>query len=182
MRELIFSKAEIRHTECLVELINSAYRGEPSKLGWTTEADLLDGRRTDAKEIRDLLADEDSMIMLCQSGADLLGSVHLQKTGERVQIGMLAVSPPLQGRGIGKQLLQAAELAAQEAWAVNRFVMSVIPQRRELIAFYERRGYRRTGVSKAFPENPELWAPKVDGLRLELLEKVLRLDVSKIGP
>jgi len=86
---------------------------------------------------------------------------------------MLAVSPPLQGCGIGKQLLQAAELAALEAWAVNRFTMSVIPQRLELIAFYERRGYRRTGISKAFPENSELWTPKVDGLRLELLEKMV---------
>ncbi len=179
MRELIFSKAEIRHAEGLVELINSAYRGESSRLGWTTEADLLDGRRIDAKEIGDLLADEDSMIMLCQSGADLLGSVHLHKSGEQVQIGMLAVSPPSQGRGIGKHLLQAAELAALEAWAVNHFVISVIPQRQELIAFYERRGYRRTGISKVFPENPELWTAKVDGLRLELLEKVLPLDLAK---
>lgn len=173
MLQLTFSKAEIRHADRLVELINSAYRGESSKQGWTTEADLLDGRRTDGREILRLLSDADSMIVLCLSGADLLGSVHLQKSGEQVLIGMLAVSPHLQGRGIGKQLLQAAEMTAKETWAVKHFVMSVIPQRQELIAFYERRGYRRTGISKVFPENPELWTPKVDDLRLELLEKVL---------
>lgn len=173
MRELTFSKAETQHVEQLVELINSAYRGEPSRQGWTTEADLLDGRRTDSEEILNLLTDADAMIVLCKGGEDVLGSAYLQRAGEQVQIGMLAVSPPLQGRGVGKQLLRAAEAAALQAWPVKRFQMSVIPCRRELIAFYERRGYRRTGVSKPFPVNPALWTAKVDGLCLELLEKIL---------
>ncbi len=173
MRELTFSKADARHVENLVELVNSAYRGESSRLGWTTEADFLDGRRTDARKILDLLADADAMIILCKGGAEVFGSVHLQRSGEEVQIGMLAVSPRLQGLGIGRRLLRAAESAALQAWPVKRFVMSVIPCRQELIAFYERRGYRRTGISEPFPENPAMWTPKVDGLRLESLEKVL---------
>ncbi|MGZ4958620.1 MAG: GNAT family N-acetyltransferase [Methylomonas sp.] len=173
MRELTFSKAGVQHLEQLVALVNSAYRGESSRLGWTTEADLLEGRRTDTKEILNMLSDADAMIMLCQHGLEVLGSVHLHRAGGEVQIGMLAVSPPLQGRGIGKQLLQAAESAALQAWPVKRFVMSVIPCRQELIAFYERRGYRRTGIHRPFPENPTLWKPKVEGLRLELLERVL---------
>ncbi|MGR9014582.1 MAG: GNAT family N-acetyltransferase, partial [Gammaproteobacteria bacterium] len=90
-------------------------------------------------------------------------------------LGMLAVSPPLQGKGIGKQLLLAAEQAAQELWAVNKSVMTVVSCRNELIAYYQRRGYRRTGVSKAFPVNPELWTPKVADLRLEILEKILSI-------
>jgi ribosomal protein S18 acetylase RimI-like enzyme len=173
MVELSFFKAEAQHAEPLAVLINSAYRGESSKQGWTTEADLLDGRRTDAKEILSLIASDDSMIMLCKLGEELLGSVHLQKIGEYTQIGMLAVSPPRQGQGIGKQLLQVAEQTARQTWTVRRFVMSVIPCRHELIAFYERLGYRRTGVSKTFPVNSELWTPKVADLRLEVLEKVL---------
>lgn len=167
------SRAEKQDAGQIAALVNSAYRGESSKQGWTTEADLLAGLRIDIEEILRLISSDESMLLLCKAEAELIGSVHLQKQAEQVCLGMLAVSPPLQGRGIGKQLLEAAEQAAQETWAVNKSVMSVIASRSELIAFYERRGYRRTGVSKAFPVNPELWTPKVAGLRLEILEKVL---------
>lgn len=169
------SKAEKQDAEQIVVLVNLVYRGESSKQGWTTEADLLAGLRTHAEEILRLIASEDSMFLLYKAEAELIGSVHLQKQAEQVCLGMLAVSPLLQGRGIGKQLLEAAEQAAQKTWAVNKSVMSVISCRNELIAFYQRRGYRRTGVSKEFPVNPELWTPKVAGLRLEMLEKVLKV-------
>ncbi len=167
------SRAEKQDAEQIAALVNSAYRGESSKQGWTTEADLLAGLRIDIEEILRLISSDESMLLLCKAKAEVIGSVHLQKQAEQVCLGMLAVSPPLQGRGIGKQLLEAAEQAAQETWAVNKSVRSVIASRSELIAFYERRGYRRTGVSKAFPVNPELWTPKVADLRLEILEKVL---------
>lgn len=167
------SKAEIQHAGQIAALVNSAYRGESSKQGWTTEADLLAGLRTNAEEIQRLIATDDSMFLLCTAKAELIGSVHLQKQAEQVYLGMVAVNPLLQGRGIGKQLLAAAEQAAQESWTVNKAVMSVIACRNELIAFYQRRGYRRTGVSKEFPVNPELWTPKVTDLRLEILEKEL---------
>jgi len=169
--ELYFGKAELEDAERLAALVNSAYRGETSKQGWTTEADLLEGLRTDAAELVQLITSHDSMILICRNNAELIGSVHLQKTEQQVYLGMLAVQPSLQGRGVGKQLLQAAELAAQQTWTVNKFVMAVITTRHELIAFYERRGYQRTGIIKAFPVNPALWMPKVEGLQLELLEK-----------
>ena len=170
---LLFFEANIEHVEQLTLLINSAYRGESSRLGWTTEADFLEGRRTDNEEIQRLLTDTDSMIMSCDCQTELIGSVHLHKIGHEVHIGMLAVSPPLQGRGIGKQLLQVAEQTAIQKWSIKRFVMSVIPHRGELIAFYERRGYQRTGISKPFPIKPSLWTPKVANLKLELLEKLI---------
>lgn len=170
---LTFRKAYPDDAEQLVSLINSAYRGESSRLGWTTEADLLEGRRTDVAEILALIADSDSMMVLCNAETGLLGSVLAQKSGDRAQIGMLAVDPRWQGRGIGKQLLKAAEDAALQTWSIERFVMSVIPCRQELMAFYERRGYRRTGIIQPFPYNPALWTPIVEGLSLELLEKAL---------
>lgn len=166
------SKAEIRDAGQIAALVNSAYRGEISKQGWTTEADLVMGRRTETDEIERLIATDDSMFLLCKAEAQLIGSVHLQKQADQVYLGMLAVSPPLQGRGIGRQLL----LAAEQTWAVNKSVISVIASRSELIAFYERSGYRRTGVSKAFPLKPELWTPKFADLRLEILEKILPAD------
>jgi len=173
---LSIAKAEKQDAEQIAALANAAYRGESSKQGWTTEADLLAGRRTETEEILRLIATDDSMFLLCKDGAELVGSVHLQKQADLVCLGMLAVRPSLQGRGVGKQLLLAAELAAQETWGVGKSVMTVISCRNELIAFYQRRGYRRTGVSKAFPVNPELWTPKVAELRLEILEKVLSVN------
>lgn len=170
---LSISTAEKRHAEQIAALVNSAYRGESSKQGWTTEADLLSGRRTDTEDILQLITSDDSMFLLCKAETELLGSVHVQKQGTQVCLGMFAVSPFLQGRGIGKQLLFAAEQAAQEVWAVDKSIVTVITSRKELIAFYERRGYRRIGVSKSFPVNPQLWTPKVADLRLEVLEKVL---------
>ncbi|WP_333872875.1 GNAT family N-acetyltransferase [Methylobacter sp.] len=172
-RTLSIYKAEKRDAGQIAALVNSAYRGESSRQGWTTEADLLTGRRTDAEDILRLISNDDSMFLLYKAGAELSGSVHVQKQAEQVDLGMLAVNPSLQGRGIGKQLLEAAEQAALETWGINKLVMTVISRRDELIAFYQRRGYQRTGASKEFPVNPELWMPKVADLRLEILEKVL---------
>lgn len=171
--ELLFRRAEPADADELAELINSAYRGDTSRLGWTTEADLLDGRRTSAEEIRALIAADDSLILQCRQHQELLGSVHLQKIADTARIGMLTVKPVNQGLGVGKQLLQIAECEAVRFWAVTRLTMAVIPCRAELIAYYQRRGYRRTGTTMPFPQNPNLWQAKVSGLTLELLEKCL---------
>lgn len=171
--DLVFSIAEYQDVQPLVEVINTAYRGETSKLGWTSEADLLDGRRTDTQHIKKLLCADDSMILLCKAGGELLGCLHLQRQGIEAQISMFAVKPMVQDRGIGKQLLSLAEIEAQRLWMVKRLVMSVILGRQELLAFYLRRGYKRTGETKAFPVNPALWTPKIHGLQLESLEKIL---------
>lgn len=171
--KLSFYKADKQDAESLTALINSAYRGEVSRTGWTTEADLLDGRRTDIDEVLKLIADDDSMFIVCKAASELQGSIHLRNTEDGVHIGMFAVNPTLQGHGIGKALLEAAELAAQKTWSAHRFVMVVISCRHELIAFYERRGYRYMGVNKAFPLNPSVWTPKVADLALVILEKTL---------
>jgi ribosomal protein S18 acetylase RimI-like enzyme len=166
-------QAKLKHAELLVELINGTYRGESSRLGWTTEADLLEGLRTDLADITRLLTSSDSMILIAAQNQQLIGSVHLQHNGDYAQLGMLSVKPTLQNQGIGKQLISAAETIAQQQWDVNSMRMAVIPCREQLIAYYQRRGYVRTGETIPFPVNPALWTPKVSGLCLEWLEKVL---------
>ena len=170
---LEFAKAEVADIQQIIQVVNSAYRGEVSKLGWTTEADLLDGLRTDEQELLQLLADEASYLLLGKTRDRLLGSVHLQCLDDCVEIGMFAVNPCNQGLGIGKQLLQQAELIAVQTWSIRRLQMAVISCRHELLAFYNRRGYRNNGGSKAFPVNPRLWTPKVQHLKFTLLEKML---------
>jgi len=174
---LVFRKAATTDAQNIAALINSAYRGETSRLGWTTEADLLTGARTEVDEVLSLIAADNSMLLLCLDGPTLLGSVTLEKHGSAAQpvahLGMFAVQPHQQGRGIGKQLLAFAEQTAVEAWGVSSMAMSVITLRQELISFYQRRGYRLTGTLRPFPAESKLWRPVVSNLQLGLMEKSL---------
>lgn len=168
-----FRKALPSEVEPIVALVNSAYRGESSRQGWTTEADLLDGTRTNKTDIESMIAQVGSMILLCMEGAEIIGCAHLELFGAECQLGMLVVKPGLQSRGIGKKLMQAAEAAARETWGVRKITMSVISVRHELIAYYERRGYRRTGRKKPFVADDTHGFPKSQPIEFEVLEKDL---------
>lgn len=157
-------------------LINASYRGETSRQGWTTEADILDGLRTSEQEIYELINAEHSKIIVSIKDDELIGSIHLHHINEFAHIGMFVVKPNLQNMNIGKQLLAAAENFAIMQWQVKKLVMLVINVRHELIAFYERRGYKRTGALQEFPVNPKVWQPKLAGLKLEKLEKLIKAD------
>lgn len=170
---LSFRRAVMADAAEIAALVNICYRGETSRQGWTTEADLLKGLRTDVAEVSSVIADEAFIILLCQRDLEIVGSVCIERQGDQAHLGLFVVKPSLQGKNIGKQLLQFAEQAAQQNWQVSKMVMTVISCRHELIAFYERRGYQRTQVFKEFPVNPELWQPQVEGLQLEILEKPL---------
>jgi ribosomal protein S18 acetylase RimI-like enzyme len=172
-RNLSFRRAVTEDVNAIVALANLGYRGEASKQGWTTEADLLDGIRTDASEVRGLIEKQDSMILLCEREGEIIGTVHLQLIGSAGYLGMFVVKPNLQGAGIGKQFIAAAEQAARRAWGIRRMTMTVITLRTELIAFYERRGYRRTGKIIPFPAIDGVIIPKVENLQMEYLEKAL---------
>jgi ribosomal protein S18 acetylase RimI-like enzyme len=173
MRSLEFRQATVQDAPEIAALVNSGYRGESSKQGWTTEADLLDGLRTDETEIRSLIQADDSMTLLCIDETAIIGSVHIQKEGSACYLSMLIVKPGLQGSGIGRQLIEVAETRARETWSSERMTMSVITIRAELIAYYERRGYRRTGEMKPFVFDEVHGIPRVDGIELEVLEKEL---------
>ncbi|OIR04919.1 putative acetyltransferase [mine drainage metagenome] len=168
-----FRQALQTDAEVIVRLVNAAYRGDSSRAGWTTEADLLDGLRATADEIGRLIASTSAIILLCQSEEELLGTVCIEQEQDAVHVGMFVVKPVMQGSGIGKQLLAEAERLALQKWAPQKFKMYVITMRHELIAFYERRGYQRTGILRDFPINPTVWQPKLAGLKLEMLEKTI---------
>jgi ribosomal protein S18 acetylase RimI-like enzyme len=169
-----FRTATIQDVSNIVELVQSAYRGESSRGGWTTEADFLEGTRTDTQEVSDIIMAPDNLILLSVNDHQLLASVHLQKQNDAAYLGMFAVHPAIQNTGLGKALLTNAENTAQQLWQCKRMQMTVITLRKELIEWYERRGYHRTGILKPFPYGqPRYGFPKRDDLLLEILEKPL---------
>lgn len=173
--QLQFRNAVERDAEAIVALVESAYRGESSRAGWTTEADFLTGQRTDAEGVRADIARPESLIRLAlDDNGRLLACCHLERTDPACYFGMFSVDPARQGGGIGKRLMAEAERLAREDWGCTRMEMTVIDIRDELIAFYERRGYRRTGVKKPFPYGDARFGqPLRDDLRFEVLEKPL---------
>ncbi|HEY4583331.1 MAG TPA: GNAT family N-acetyltransferase [Lysobacter sp.] len=174
MTELRFRNATVRDVDAIVALVESAYRGDASRAGWTTEADLLDGQRTDADDVRACIERPGSLILLAIDGAtrEPVACAHLAQGDGNGYFGMFSVAPALQNAGVGKQLLARAERLVFNHWRLPALRMTVIDVRDELIAFYERRGYRRTGILKPFPYGDERFGrPRRDDLRFEVLEK-----------
>ncbi|MET0332043.1 MAG: GNAT family N-acetyltransferase [Dyella sp.] len=171
---LLFRDAGLADAPALAALVESAYRGEISRQGWTTEADLLDGRRTDADEVAGLIASTDGAMLLAERDGELLACCYRERCGSEAYFGMFAVRPGRQGGGIGGALLEEAERRARQEWGCQLMCMRVIDLRDELIAWYIRRGYRRTGVFSPFPYGDERFGlPRRDDLRFERMEKSL---------
>jgi SUF system NifU family Fe-S assembly protein len=169
-----FRAAQTADVDAIVALVQSAYRGEGSKQGWTTEADMLDGQRTDPASVAALLDKPGSVVLLAESDAGLLACAHVERQDKAGYFGMFSVNPSLQGGGIGRAMLGEAERVARVDWNCEEMQMTVISIRDELIAWYERRGYHRTGQYKPFPYGDERFGvPKRDDLRFELLVKAL---------
>lgn len=157
----------------LVALINSCYRGEASKQGWTTEADLISGEiRTDEANITEFMAAPTTTYLKClHPEAGIVGTVYLDKRGERLYLGMLSVDIAWQAGGIGKRLLVAAEKLAHSL-GCNAIFMQVIPNRNALMDWYKRHGYEETGERKPFDGDPRFGVPRVP-LEFVILEKKL---------
>jgi ribosomal protein S18 acetylase RimI-like enzyme len=161
----------------LLSLVHRAYRGEESRAGWTTEADLLKGQRSDAEELDRLARDPGARLLLATLSGDIVGCILIRREGALAHIGMFAVRPDLQTLGIGKRLLDEAETRARDGFGVDRAQMTVIEQRPELIAWYVRRGYVVTGRTEPFPYgNPRFGLPTRGDLRFLVLEKRLERE------
>lgn len=185
---LAFRPATLRDVDSVVDLVEGAYRGDRSRAGWTTEADLLGGQRTDPAEVGSAIQDPSVTLLLALAvpggsgsepltswrGQPLSGCLLLRSEApDRVHLGMFAVCPELQSRGLGSALLAEAERVARQRGA-SFARMTVIEQRRELLAWYERRGYGATGETQPFPYgNPRFGLPRREDLRFVVLQKGL---------
>lgn len=169
-----FRYAEAADVPAIVALVESAYRGDASRVGWTTEADLLGGQRTDVDDITSILAEPDTSLLLVLEGGVILGCVLMRREPDGLYVGMLAVRPQLQARGLGRRLLAEAEARGRREFGARHARMTVIEQRRDLIAWYQRRGYVDTGHTEPFPyDNPRFGMPKRDDLRFIVMAKDL---------
>jgi ribosomal protein S18 acetylase RimI-like enzyme len=160
----------------IVALVESAYRGESSRQGWTTEAALLEGQRTDVAAIGDAITSPNTRVIVATDvEGQLVGCCAVERVdGERAYFGTFAVQPQLQGAGLGKRLLAEAERCARQDWGCAAIELQVIAQRAELIEWYERHGYERTGESKPFPYGDERFGvPVRDDLYFVVLAKSL---------
>jgi GNAT superfamily N-acetyltransferase len=155
-------------------LVESAYRGDSARRGWTHEADLLGGQRTDEETLGAIIADPQQRILLAEREGALVGCVQLTTKGDgTAYLGLLAVDPALQAGGIGARLIAACEAAARDEFGATRMEMTVIDGRSELIAYYQRKGYALTGERRPFPMLDERFGLPTQKLEFVVLEKPL---------
>lgn len=155
----------------IAALVNKAYRPLLHQRGWTHEADLVTGDRTSPEQVLSLFGPQSSILVLDQASM-IVACVHVQGYASNAYIGMLATEPDCQNRGLGKKMLACAEQYAVEQFKATTFKMSVLSSRAELISFYERRGYVRTGHIESYPVFSGVGQPLVDDLQVEILEKL----------
>jgi len=168
---MAIAQATIEDIPALEKLLNSAYRGEDSKKGWTSEADLLQGElRTDTETLRRLMQTPGAIFLKYVNKQDSIeGCVFLQKLESKLYLGMLSVSPWIQAQGIGKLLMAEAEDHARRQTCSVIF-MKVISVRDELVAWYERKGYHKTGKTEPFPRDDRFGVP-TQTLEFIIMEK-----------
>jgi ribosomal protein S18 acetylase RimI-like enzyme len=176
---LTFRRAGEADVPAIVALVESAYRGDASRVGWTTEADLLDGQRTDAEAVGHILSTPGSVMLLADVDGALTASCHLERRPpSEAYFGMFSVRPGEQGQGVGRQVLAEAEHLARDEWGATAMIMTVLAQRAELIAWYERRGYRRTGEQRPFPYGDKRYGiPRRPDLVFDVLAKPLGAQI-----
>lgn len=173
--ELILNlrKASIEDSESISKLVNSVYRGANSRFGWTTEADLLGGQRTDVEKIQEILLDPYKTILIFQNQAhknQIVACVLLERQEKSAYLGMLSVDVNFQNLGLGRRLINAAKDFIVTEWQLGAIKITVIAQRLELIQWYQRCGFIKTGDKESFPLNdPRFGIPKRKDLYFEVL-------------
>ena len=160
--------------DTLTALIRSAYRGDDSRAGWTSEADLVDGERINVGQVNAMITAAGSLMLVGEDGDRIVACCQLRNEGAGLAyFGTFAVSPQAQGTGLGRQLMAEAEQLAVSSFGATRLEMTVLAPQDKLIGYYQRRGFRPTGETRPFPADPTYARPLVDGLYFVVLEKAL---------
>lgn len=172
--EVAIRRATLADAPAIHAVVESAYRDQTAT-GWTTEANILAGKRTRPEAIDEQISRPDSMMLVAcdpRNGGAVLGTCHIEKHDGYGYFGMFAVDPTAQSRGIGRALSDAAEQVVTKQWRLDRMQMTVIAQRGDLIAWYERNGYVRTGATEPFPGG-DTSTPLIDDIHMVVLEKLV---------
>ena len=163
-------RAQLTHVPALRQLINAAYRGGE---GWTRETEIVSGDRVQVTELARVVSDRHSHMLVHTRAERVVACICIEAQGADAHFGLFAVDPTLQGAGLGRRVLASAEEYASRELAATRFVVAVLSQRPELIAYYERRGYRRTGRVEPYPVHLNVGIPMAPGLSVEYLAKAV---------
>ncbi len=131
----------------LTRLINAAF---------LVEQFVFEGDRINAEETKAFM--NSGSFLVAEDSAGLAACVYVQVRQDRGYLGLLAVNPRLQGTGLGRKLVAAAEdyFRAKRCRAIE---LRVISQRTPLPPFYRHLGYAEIGIA---PFSPSL-DPKVPG-------------------
>lgn len=172
---LVIRTARPDDTAAIVSLVNAAYRPSGARKGWTHESDIVGGVRINPEQVLALFV-PDSFVFVAEQNSQLVACVHVRMENDCAHIGMLATHPDRQTRGYGKIMLEYVEKYALKNFAACQFEMVVISQRAELVAFYVRRGYQRTGSIQDYPVSAGVGIPKTQDLTVEVLRKSVGHD------
>jgi len=118
----------------VVRVVNAAYE---------VEKFFVSGDRTDEDTIRRMMSAGVFLTTRDESGR-LAGCVYVELRGDRGYFGMLSVDPSMQGRGLGRQIVDAAEDYARANGCIAMDIR-VVNLRTELPPFYTKLGYVETG-------------------------------------
>ena len=168
-----FKIASVDDVKAINSLVNSVYRGENSKKGWTTEADFLGGIRITEEKIKEIIGRKNDIVILAVFEGNITGCVHLENAGEYSYLGMLSVDVDHQDKGIGRLLINECERYTKEEWKLRKIKMKVINRRLELMEYYYRRGYKTTGEIEEFVPGEETFGNPTEKLYFETLSKEL---------
>lgn len=172
-KEIEIRTAKLKDAEKITALVNSAYRGENSRKGWTTEADFLSGIRITEEKVEEIIRGKNELIILAIIGGEITGCVHLENAGSYSYLGMLSVDVNNQDKGIGKILINECERITKNEWKLGEIRMKVISRRRELIEYYNRRGYTAAGELEEFGAHGDTFGDTSEKLYFVTLIKSL---------